>query len=156
MDIQQFIEEQLKERYKHFIIYGSPMQGKTKLAMMISNVFNGRYLDLLNIFELDINKKNSIDIFGPSKLISLIKEYYEIDKGILVIDQMDFLINTWSENEFREFLGFVDQNQSNICCIFIMHNYRILERETLIKDNDKGNKRLVSIFEIHQGVSTNV
>ncbi|MBU3114584.1 AAA family ATPase [Clostridium lacusfryxellense] len=151
MRIEEFIEEQLKERYKHFIIYGSPMQGKTKFAKAILNIFTGMYIDLLNVFESDSNKKNNIDIFGPSKLILLIKEYYEVDIKILVIDQMDFLINTWSENEFREFLVFVDQNQSNQCCIFIMHNYRILEREKLIKDNDKGNKRLLSIFEIHHG-----
>lgn len=141
----------MQERYKHFIIFGPPMYGKTKLAKHISEIFNGVYIDLLNDFQKDPSKKSIIDIFGPSKLIAYIKGVDCSDKKLMVIDQIDFLLNTWDDSQFREFLVFVDQNQSELSCMFMMHNYRILERETPIKQNDKGHNRLINIYNIQQG-----
>lgn len=162
----------MQERYKHFAIYGPPLQGKTKLAKHIAQMFGGTYIDLLDEFQKDPAKKNAIDIFGPSKLVDFIKELntrvctlndeYSSCKGqdlllknsdgkLMVIDQMDFLINTWDDTQFREFLVFIDQNQSEFCCMFILHNYRILEKETPIKNNDKEYCRLINIYNILQG-----
>ena len=152
--LEDFIEEQLHERYKHFIIYGPPMQGKTKLAKRISVVFKGIYIDLLDEFQKDNAKKGIIDVFGPARLITYIEERAtgkDSHVKFLVVDQMDFLINTWDDNQFRELLAYTDQNQSEFCCMFVIHNYRILERETLIKDNDKGHNRLINIYSIQQG-----
>jgi len=149
--IKEFIAEQLRERYKHFVTYGPPLQGKTKLAKHIVEIFNGIYIDLLKEFQKDVSKKNGIDIFGPLKLITFLSQYNHGDKKIMVIDQMDFLINTWDDNQFREFLVHIDQNHSEVCCMFIMHNYRILERDNPIRENDKGHNRLINIYTIQQG-----
>lgn len=176
MKLENFMEEQLRERYKHFIIYGPPMQGKTKLAMRVSELFGGIYIDLLDEFQRDNGKKEMIDVFGPDKLIAYVKERRHTSLNnrnssegeecpqselknthakLLVVDQMDFLINTWDDNQFRELLAYADQNQSEFCCMFVIHNYRILERETLIKDNDKGHNRLINIYSIQQGGTIN-
>ena len=151
MKIKEFIAEQLHERYKHFVIYGPPLQGKTKLAKHIAEVFDGIYIDVLKEFQEDVGKKNGIDIFGPSKLITFLNQYSCGAKKLMVIDQMDFLINTWDENQFREFMAFIDLHQSEVGCMFIMHNYRILERDNPIRENDKGHNRLINIYTIQQG-----
>ena len=151
MKIKEFIAEQLHERYKHFVIYGPPLQGKTKLAKHIVDIFGGIYIDLLKEFQKDVGKKNGIDIFGPSKLITFLNQYNHGNKKLMVIDQVDFLINTWDENQFRELMVFIDLNQSEVGCMFIMHNYRILERDNPIKENDKGHNRLINIHTIQQG-----
>ena len=145
----------MRERYKHFVIYGPPMQGKTKLAKYISEMFDGIYIDLLDEFQKDTDRKYVIDIFGPARLIAYIKGYNCGVKKLMVVDQVDFLINTWDDSQFRELMVFIDQNQSELCCIFVMHNYRIIERETLIKQNDKGHTRLVNIYNIQQGGTIN-
>lgn len=124
------------------------MYGKTKLAKDIAEIFKGEYLDLLDDFKNDAGKKNVIDIFGPSKFINYIEKYSRTK--FLVVDQIDFLINTWDDNQLREFLVFVDQNQSELCCMFVMQNYRVFDRETPIKDNDKGHNRLINIYNIRQ------
>lgn len=151
MKLEDFIEEQLLERYKHFAIFGPPLQGKTKLAKHIVGIFGGIYIDILKEFQEDTSKKSGIDLFGPSKLIAFISKYESSNRKLIVIDQMDFLINTWDDHQFREFLVFIDQKQSDFCFMFIMHNYRILERENPIKENDKGHKRLINIYNIQQG-----
>ena len=148
MKVEEFIEEQFRERYKHFTIYGPSLRGKTKLAKYIADIFDGIYIDILKEFD---GKKNEIDLFGPSKLIDFINHFNSDNRKLMVIDQMDFLISTWDDNQFREFLVFIDQNQSEACYMFIMHNYRILEREDLIKKNDRGHSRLINIYNIQQG-----
>jgi len=151
MKIKEFIAEQLHERYKHFVIYGPPLQGKTKLAKHIADIFDGIYIDILKVFQEDVGKKSGIDIFGPNKLITFLNQYNRGDKKLMVIDQMDFLINTWDENQFRELMAFIDLNQAEVSCMFIMHNYRIFERDNPIQENDKGHSRLINIYTIQQG-----
>ena len=145
MSIEEFINEQLKERYKHFIIYGAPQLGKTKLGKRIAASMNGKYIDLLTLFLANDDFSAQVDVYGPQKLIELIQSE---EGSFIVIDQLDFLINTWDETQLREFMVFVDQNQSNTCCAIIMHNYRLLEREVVIKPNDKGHERLLNIYNI--------
>lgn len=150
LDIDKFVQMQLNERYKHFLIYGPPLYGKTKYAKYIAERYGGTYIDLLNEFCSDNEKKIIIDIFSPAKLIKFL-ESIESNSKIIVVDQMDFLINTWSDNDLRELLVFIDQNQSDKCFIFIMHNYRLLEKGNLIKNNDKGYSRQINMFDIKQG-----
>lgn len=145
MSIEEFINEQLSERYKHFIIYGPPKLGKTKLGKRIAASMNGKYLDMLDFFLASDDFAAQIDIFGPQRLIQLIQNE---TASFIVIDQLDFLLNTWDDTQFRELMVFIDQNQSKNCCAFIMHNYRLLEKEALIKPNDKGHERLLNIYNI--------
>ena len=145
MSIEKFINEQLNERYKHFIIYGPPKIGKTKLGKRIAALMNGKYLDLLALFLANDNFAAQIDVFGPQRLIELIQNEVA---SFIVIDQLDFLLNTWDDTQFRELMVYVDQNQSKTCCALIMHNYRLLEKEDMIKPNDKGHERLLNIYNI--------
>jgi adenylate kinase family enzyme len=146
--IEEFIQEQFNERYKHFIIYGPPNHGKTKLAKELAASSNMKYIDLLGIFTNDEKMKSEIDLFNPQKLFTLLQ--CESEK-LVVIDQMDFLINTWDDTQFRELLVFIDQNQSKTCYVFIMHNYRILEKEKSVKQNDRGHERILNIYNMRQG-----
>lgn len=150
MKIEEFIQEQLNERYKHFLIYGPALYGKTKFAKLLSNKISGTYVNVLQEFRSDAKKKSIIDIFGPAKFISFIQSFNSNSK-IFIFDQFDFLINTWSDNEFRELLKFIDRNESDKCYIFIMQNHRLLERENNIMSNDKEHSRQINIFDIKQG-----
>lgn len=150
LNLKGFIKEQMQERYKHFIIYGPPLYGKTQLVKKIASDFGGLYVDLLKDFYDDHKKKENIDTFGPNKLIDYTRKIFS-EETVVIVDQMDFLLNTWDDLQFREFLVFVDQNQSDACCIFIMHNYRIFERGEPIKVNDKGKSRLINMFNVKQG-----
>ena len=150
LKFNELIGEQLHERYKHLAIYGPALQGKTKLAKHIAEKYNGIYLDLLQDFFKKDELKTGIDVFGPSKLITFINQRQGASQ-LMIIDQMDFLINTWDDPQLREFLVFIDRNQSEVCCLFILQSNRILEREALIKPNDKGHNRLINILNIQQG-----
>lgn len=149
MHIFQLVDRQLKERYKHFIIFGPPFQGKTKLGKQIAEEKDGLYLDLLLEFQAKQGLKEEIDIFGPEKLKKYIKELKIVNSSFIVIDHMDFLIHTWDKGQIQEFITFVEMDESNGSYLFIMQDYKILS--TIEIKNDKGNKRVINIFDIKEG-----
>lgn len=146
MNISQFIDEQLKERYKNFIIYGPINNEKTKIAKNIAKKMNGEYFSLIEIFRTDISLKSEIDTFDPIKLNNFIKRELVKDKKLIIIDEIDFLINTWNDYEFSEFMKYVERTEENVCCIFILENHRLLRKFNF--ENDKGKKRIINIYDI--------
>lgn len=140
MELKDLIDIQLKERYKHFLIHGPSLCGKTELALKIAEQYQCKYISLLDYLIQDNEVKNSIDLFGHSKLIEFIQHIVN-DERMVIIDQLDFLINTWSDSEVRELMAFVDKNQSECCYIFVMQTHKLLEKEDLISLSDKGTQR---------------
>lgn len=145
MDLKSLIDIQLKERYKHFIIHGPALSGKTELAIKVAKEFDGKYFSLLESLIQEADLKSNIDLFGPTKLLEFIKGKSESER-LVIVDQIDFLINTWSEGQVRELMTFIDMNQSEVCYIFVMQTLRLLEKENLINLSDKGSQRVFSLF----------
>lgn len=150
MDIFQLVDEQLQERYKHFIIYGPPLKGKSDLAKLISKEKSGIYVDLLLEFQNNQKLKEEIDIFNVEKLKKYIDNIANIGSSrVLVIDHIDFLIHTWDKNQLRELITFIEMGENNYCCLFIMQDYKNISK--LVLNNEKGNRRNINIFDISQG-----
>lgn len=149
MDILQLVDEQLLERYKHFIIFGSPLKGKSKIAKYISREKSGMYIDLLSEFQNNKKLKEEIDIFSAQKLKEYIDSKVKTDNNLVIIDHIDFLIHTWDQTQLQELITFVEMNESNYCCLFIMQDYKAVSQLEL--KNEKGNRRNINIFDIGQG-----
>lgn len=149
MRLFDFIDIQLKERYKHFIIHGPALYELTPIAKEIQKKFEANYVDLLEVFKEDREKAENIDIFGPTKLTKYL-ETFDKEK-LYIFDKIDFLINVWDENQIREFLAYIDHSQSNSCFIFIMNTISVLEQENLIKKNNLGLSRMVNILNLRKG-----
>ncbi|WP_282155895.1 hypothetical protein [Cytobacillus gottheilii] len=149
MKLYDFIDIQLTERYKHFIVHGPGLYGLTQLAKEIEKQYQVNYIDLLKVFREDRQKSDKIDIFGPTKLTRYLETFNE--KGVYIFDQIDFLINVWDENQVKEFLAYVDNNQSNSCFIFFMNTISVLEQKDLIKKNNLGFSRVINILNLRKG-----
>lgn len=147
MDLKTLIDIQLKERYKHFLIHGSALSGKTEIALKIVEKYHCKYVSLLDYLLQDKEGKSNIDIFGPSKLIQFIKDISD-NEQLIILDQIDFLINIWSDGEVRELMVFIDKNQSECCYLFVMQTNRFLEKEDLISLSDKGTKRVFNVANL--------
>lgn len=144
MELETIIDIQLNERYKNLLIHGPALCGKTDLAKKISLKYKCKYISLLELVVNDKDIKYNIDIFRPSRLIQYIKGSEE-ENRLIVVDQIDFLINTWTDSQVREFMVFIDKNQAESCYIFVMQTHKLLEREDLISLSDKGTKRVFNL-----------
>ena len=150
MDIFQLIDEQLQERYKHFIIFGPPLKGKSNIARYISREKSGVYIDFLLEFQSNQKLKEEIDIFSTEKLKGYIDNLAKKNNNrLLIIDHIDFLIHTWDQTQLQELITFIEMSENNYCCLFIMQDYKAISQLTL--KNEKGNRRNINIFNMSQG-----
>jgi len=104
LDILSYIDRQKRESYRAFFIVGAANFGKSDFAKKVAEEANGRYIDLLVLFLNEQSLSDSIDTFRPKDLERLL-----IDLGdnaeLLIVDNIDFLINTWTyrlREEFRD------------------------------------------------------
>ena len=152
MDLKKLIDIQLKERYKHFLIHGPALSGKTELALKIAEQYKGKYISLLDILLSENEIKNNIDIFGHSELIEFIKNI-KGNERLVIIDQIDFLVNTWGDSEVRELMAFIDKNQSECCYIFVLQTHKLMEKEKLISLSDKGTQRTFNVVNLRGDIN---
>lgn len=143
MGLEEYIKIQLTERYRCFILCGAGLTGKTKLVKKSISSIGGEYIDVLETF-LENPPAVSIDLMRPEQFFSQFK--LEEDK-IIVFDNMDFLFSLWTENQQREFIRKLDMKSNGSSLVAVMHNYKLLEETNLMKNNSKGQKRIVNIAD---------
>lgn len=121
IDLQGLLKRQATERYRAVLVTGPAGCGKSAYAKKLANALSARYLDLLNEFVGDGELSSKIDTFDRQKLFDLLKLKAQGEKTI-ILDNPDFLINTWgdrSRREFCEWLGKLDSVQfPTVLCVF--------------------------------------
>ena len=112
IDLVQLIDFQTKEQYRTVMILGPANCGKTRFAKLLAEKINAKYIDLLEIFVDDENLSKSIDTFD---VFSLKKYLLKLatEEPVIIVDNIDFLVNTWSDREKGEFLNLIDKLRSN-------------------------------------------
>ena len=108
MDLSQFLARQRTERYRAFIIHGPPISGKTKLARALAQAADAHYLDLQAKFASDDTLAARIDRFGVEDLKQLLLGL-DVRTLVVEVDNMDFLVNTWSSPRKEQFAMLVEK-----------------------------------------------
>lgn len=145
LKFKEFLEAQFKERYKHFIIYSLPMTGRTTFGKRLSEEFDGYYLDVLSELKDNVEISKEIDTFYPDDFFKWIVKY-ENEKKFIVVDNIDFLINTWTEEQEEIFLNFIEKDQSKIVYLFLIQERKFLFKRSIT--NILGNNRIINLFDI--------
>lgn len=104
LDILSYIERQKREGYRAFFIVGPANFGKSDFAREMAEKADGHYLDLLDLFLKDQSLSDSIDTFRPTDLERLLIDFAD-EVELMIVDNIDFLINTWTyrlREEFRD------------------------------------------------------
>ena len=111
-DVYDLLAHLEQERYRAVILHASPEKGPsvTQFAKKICDHFNGRYLDLLDLFIQTNYLIEHIDRFNPEEFRELLIQQSK-DKSILIVDRVDFLLDTWSRAEKKDFFGLFDRKQ---------------------------------------------
>ena len=107
VDLVKLLASQTREQYRAILILSPAGPERTKFAQLLAAKSKAKYVDLLDIFSKDEGISESIDTFDVSKLkIFLIN--LPAKEAIVIVDNFDFLLNTWSDKEIGEFLTIVE------------------------------------------------
>lgn len=108
IDFIAYLSEIDQERYRAVILHTPPEMGtaKTEFAKRICLKANGKYLDLLDFFIQNPEMSARIDSFTPEKFRTLLIEHGK-GTGLLFIDRLDFILDTYSRRELQDFLHLV-------------------------------------------------
>lgn len=143
---REVIEVQLVERYKHCIIYSLPMTGATSFGKEVCKEYDGYYLDVLEEIKKDEDKLNNIDVFYPKDFFEWLKKY-NTNKKFIVIDNFDFLINTWRSGQEEIFLNIVEKQESDFMYIFFIQQRKFITKRII--ENIMGKSRIINLYEIN-------
>jgi len=108
LNLADFIATQATERYRAFIVHGPAMSGKTRLARRMRDVLGAYILDLQAHFVADPDLCARMDRYRPRDLERLLLAL-EVPESLVVVDNPDFLINTWTSRHKKEFVAMVDR-----------------------------------------------
>lgn len=145
-----FLSRQSQESYRPFIVHGAAGSGKTSFAKRaVSKLGKIAYLDLLEYF---IEKPDlaRVDLFRPPDLRRLLVNF-QCPEPVLLVDNLDFLLNTWSSADKRSFLDLVEHDlrspgdTSKTIGFFIQSDPEITVRQML---NTRKESRVLALDAI--------
>ena len=143
--IIDFVNNQLKERYKSFVGFGPAMSGKSKLARKLAEKTESLYIDLLADFLSKPELSGSIDTFEPQDLKKYLRNI-PFGGKLIVIDNIDFLINTWNDLNKEHFLNFIERDEFRIGYCFILQSAKFLRDRQI--ENSFGQDRILNIYNV--------
>ena len=144
-DILQFIKTQRTERYRAFVIHGPAISYKTQFVRKLASVLEGKYIDLLTA-AISEPWGQAIDEFGAADFQGWLLQRTQSER-IVLVDNLDFLFNTWPDREKMSFLAFIDKLSNTVTpCVhgFVLQDDPVLQSGT-IAANTKGMSRVISI-----------
>jgi len=124
MELKKVIAEKIevikKERYKVLLMIGSPLSGKTTLAKEIADSLDAEYIDHLQ----EVLPKIESPALGAYSYIDF-REYLRrkgnnSQKEALIIDEINWLIATWSQkqrNEMARVLSFLETKSALVLVV---------------------------------------
>lgn len=109
IDVLDYLKGLEQERYRAIIIHAFPMMRPilTTFAKKICSYLGGKYLDLLDFFIQSPELSETIDSFNPEKFRNLLLQQSR-SQSLMVVDGMDFLIDTWMRSERQDFYRLVN------------------------------------------------
>ena len=148
--------ELLGHVYFRAIILHAPPEKSPELSKFANKLLNhkeGAALDLLAYFQDDPELATVIDRFGPEQLKVLLVEQSR-GKDLLVIDRLDFLLNTWRKEVRQAFYRMVKQqwnsflDNTHATLVFCLQSSS--ELEDLRITDTRGRSRVLALSELNE------
>jgi hypothetical protein len=126
-------------------VFGPAMSGKSKLARKLAEKTESLYIDLLADFLSKPELSGSIDTFEPQDLKKYLRNI-PFGGKLIVIDNIDFLINTWNDLNKEHFLNFIERDEFRIGYCFILQSAKFLRDRQI--ENSFGQDRILNIYNV--------
>lgn len=143
-----------QERYRAVIFHAAPDKGPsiTTFCKKICEQKKGKYLDLLEFFIQSPDLSETIDSFNPEKLRKLLIEQSRSQK-LLIVDRIDFLLDTWRNPERRDFYRFADNQwdgyKDGMKAKLVLVQQTSLDIETLKIVDSQNNSRVFQLADFY-------
>lgn len=85
-----------------FVLYGAPLSGKTFIGKEVAKNLKGNYIDLLKDKLSMLNPK--LGLYSPSNFKRDINIWAKQTDSLLVIDEIEALLDTWTKNQHEDLL----------------------------------------------------
>jgi len=144
-DLRQYLTTQGQETFRACIIHAPAMSHKTKLARRIRDVLGAYLLDLQAYFLEHPGLAERIDRFRPNDLEKLLLKL-DTPESIVVVDNIDFLLNTWTKRRLEGFAAMVDlrlksPGVTDKTFVFMVQSNPVILRHKL--KNTRGQARIL-------------
>ncbi|MEI7988647.1 MAG: hypothetical protein WCI88_06380 [Chloroflexota bacterium] len=146
INVFDFLGHLQQERYRTVILHATPEKSAalTLFCQKICKQTRGKYLDLLELFIHSKTLSEKIDRFNPENLRSLFLEQSQA-QALLIVDRVDFLLDTWRKSERQDFYRFLDKKwdgfTENMKAKLVVCLQTSLELESLqMVDSQKQNR----------------
>ena len=152
IDLEALIDHQRGERYRSLLILAEPGRQHSGKAKSLAKGIGARYLDLLDYFEARPATCAIIDRFGIEGLESLLLGL-EAPGELVVVDRVDFLLNTWREVQREAFVRLLlDQRldtlerRAKLFIFFALDDVYLRQHELT---NTRGEDRILKLSELN-------
>lgn len=144
-DLREYLTTRGQETYRACIIYAPAMSHKTELARRIRDVLGAHLLDLQAYFVEHRELAGRIDRFRPDDLERLLLGL-EVPESIVVVDNPDFLLNTWTRQQLGRFVAMIDlrlksPGVTDKTFVFVIQDHPVIVRNEL--KNTRGQPRIL-------------
>lgn len=147
LKLPDYVATQATESYRAFIIHGPAMSGKTRLARRMADVLGAYVLDLQAHFVAQPDLCARIDRYRPRDLERMLLTL-DVPASLVVVDNLDFLLNTWTPRHKREFAAMVDHRLrspgvTDKTFVFLIQTDPVIVRHEMT--NTRGQPRILPI-----------
>lgn len=151
LNIRTFIIEQSQESYRACILHAPAMAGKSEFANRIWEELHDeigiKVLDLQSLFLNDQQLSNEIGSFTPGHLQDLLLKV-TCDEQVILVDNVDFLFNTWNDAEREQFFRIVKDRirspaDTDKTILFFLQEDHLIANTVI--NNTRGKSRILPL-----------
>lgn len=108
MNIKIYLDHQMAEDRRAFVIHYPAKNGKTQFAIRISTSHPNIYYRDLQKYFLEKPDLPTISDCDPTFMKNMLLKI-KVQQPIILVDNVDFLLNTWDKDEKKELFGWLNR-----------------------------------------------
>ena len=154
MNFAKYLEQQTHEDRQAFIIHYPSLSGKTQFIQKACQVMPSiHYVDFLEytLANPGLSSLENIDLSRFKSLLLDLDKSQSEETSALVIDQADFMFNTWDADEKQEFIHWLRASMRTPSVvkrtfIFVIQTDGLISSATLT--NTRNQSRILALNEL--------
>src|SRR4051812_29784694 len=95
IDMRTFVDSIRGERFRGFILHGTPLTGKSIFARKLTELIGGVYIDVLDVVARSPELTAQVDTLEPNFLKMLALDAANAGASLVLLDEFDFLVPVW-------------------------------------------------------------